>query len=273
MRPALCQALFATLGLVVPAGFDQVVQAGGQPALKGYVCWGKRFETAALRSKAEAHISQALGRPLTIATEGNIVYPPSSSGLSLGLATLNSVLTILMIGIILVPGLLFEEKQTRTMDALLVSPATIGQVVAGKALAGFFYILVTGALVFAINWADVTHWGVAVLFVVAGGVFTVALGLVMGSFLGSQQDSAGWMAVLVVVFAGAMLIAVIGLDLPAAVQAILPWVPSVALADICRAAFAESVIPAQLGWNLGVVLVLALLLYALVVWNVRRSDR
>ena len=63
--------------------------------------------------------------------------------------------------------------------------------VAGKALAGFFYILVTGALVFAINWADVTHWGVAVFFVVAGGVFAVALGLVMGSFLGSQQDSAG----------------------------------------------------------------------------------
>ena len=60
---------------------------------------------------------------------------------------------ILMMGIFLVPSLLFEEKETKTMQALLVSPASIGQVVVGKALAGAFYILVTAVMMFAISWA------------------------------------------------------------------------------------------------------------------------
>ena len=41
-----------------------------------------------------------------------------------------------MTALVLVPYLMLEEKQTRPMDTLLVSPATAGQVVLGKALAG-----------------------------------------------------------------------------------------------------------------------------------------
>ena len=33
----------------------------------------------------------------------------------------------------------------------------------------------------------------------------------------------------------------LGMELPALVESILPWVPSVALAEICRAAFSETV--------------------------------
>ena len=63
------------------------------------------------RSKLEEMLSQALGRPVTLHIEGNIVYPPSEGVLSLSLATINSVLMILMMGIFLVPSLLFEEKE------------------------------------------------------------------------------------------------------------------------------------------------------------------
>jgi ABC-2 type transport system permease protein len=63
-----------------------------------------------------------------------------------------AVTIMLTMGILLVPTLMLEEKQTRTMDALLVSPASISQVVIGKAIAGFFYILVTAAIVYLIYW-------------------------------------------------------------------------------------------------------------------------
>jgi len=178
-----------------------------------------------------------------------------------------------MMGIQLVPTLLFEEKQTKTMEALLVSPASIGQVVVGKALAGLFYVLVSAGVVFAINWAGVVHWEVVLLFVLGIGVFSVGVGLVLGSFFGRQQDVVGLTMLLIVVFIGALFVNMLGLDIPMVVQAMLPWVPSVALAEILRFVFLENVPWGEALANLGSVLGISLLLYALVVWKVRRWDR
>ena len=63
------------------------------------------------------------------------------------------------------------------------------------------------------------------------------------------------------------------LDIPAAVQALLPWVPSVALAEIIRFVFLETVPWGEALAHLGRVIGISLLLYAVVVWRVRRSDR
>jgi hypothetical protein len=63
------------------------------------------------------------------------------------------------------------------------------------------------------------------------------------------------------------------IELPALLEGILPWTPSVALAEICRASYSEAVPAAQVLTNLGIVLAVSLPLYALVIWKVRRSDR
>ena len=272
-RLALCSALYPEIGLLLPADFDQVGAAGEQVKFQGYMCWGKRYQVSELRPKLETMLSQSLGRPVTIHVEGNIVYPPTDGVLSLSLATVNSVLMILMMGIFLVPSLLFEEKEAKTMQALLVSPASIGQVVVGKAVAGSFYILVTAVVIFAISWAEVNHWDMVILFVISGGLFSVAVGLILGSFFEKQQDTAGWMTGLLLLLVGAILVHMLSMELPALIENLLPWVPSVALAEICRTAFSEIVPTTQVWINLGTVLVVSLLMYALVIWKVRRSDR
>jgi len=273
MHTALCNAVYPLIGLRIPADFDRVMASGGQAELQGFVCWSKRFQVSELQPKIQEQLSQSLGKPLTIHIEGNIVYPPSDGVLFLSLATVNSVLMILMMGIFLVPSLLFEEKETKTMQALLVSPASIGQVVIGKALAGSFYILVTAVMIFAISWAEVIHWDMAMLFVIGGGLFSVAVGLIMGSFFEKQQDMVGWMTALPLLLVGAVLINMLGMQPPAFIERILPWVPSVALAEICRASFSETVSTTRVLANLGIVLAVSLPLYAIVIWKVRRSDR
>jgi hypothetical protein len=159
------------------------------------------------------------------------------------------------------------------MQALLVSPASIGQVVIGKALAGSFYILVTAVMIFAISWAEVVHWDMAILFVIGGGFFSVSVGLMIGSFFDKQQDMVGWVTALLLILVGAVLVKMLGMVLPALVESILPWVPSVALAEICHAAFSEIVPTARVWANMGSVLAISLLLYVIVIWKVRRSDR
>jgi ABC-type Na+ efflux pump permease subunit len=273
MNDIICNSVFPVIGLAVPAEIDLLLAAGEQLQLTGYACWDHRFQVGALGSQLQEQLSQSLGQPVRIDVDSHIVYPPANSGLSLGLVTLNSVIMLLIIGIFLVPHLLFEEKQTKTMDALLVSPAGIGQVVAGKALAGFFYVLVAAGVAFAINWVQVTHWGVAILFILSGGTFAVAVGLVLGSFFKTQQDIVGWMMVILLVLISAMFVKMIGLEISPFVQVLLAWVPSVALAEMVSLSFSESVTLVQVGLSLGVVLLVSLPLYGLVIWKVRRSDR
>jgi ABC-2 type transport system permease protein len=273
LQTALCSAIYPLIGLRIPADFDQLLAMGKQVEFQGYVCWNKRHQVSELQPKLEGILSQSLGLPVTIHIEGNIVYPPSKGVLFFSLATINSVLMILMMGVFLVPSLLFEEKEAKTMQALLVSPASIGQVVIGKALAGSFYILVTAVMIFVISWADVVHWDMVMLFVIGGGVFSVAVGLVLGSFFTKQQDMVGWMTGLLLLLVGATMVKMLGVELPALMENILPWVPSVALAEICRAAFSETVSVTRVLNDLWIILFISLLLYAIVIWKVRRSDR
>ncbi|MGD9099746.1 MAG: ABC transporter permease, partial [Anaerolineae bacterium] len=269
----LSNTLDPQMGLVIPANFDQVLESGGRPELDGYVSWANRARANGLKSNFERRFAELLGQPVRINVQGNIVYPPPGAALISGIATITAVTLVLVMGLQLVPMLLFEEKQTRTLDALLVSPANIAQVVLGKALAGAFYVLVAAGVVFAVNWAEVVHWDVALLFTLGMGLFAVAVGLVLGSFFSSQQEVSGWMALLVVIFVGAMLVEALELQLPASLQAMIPWVPSVALVDIMRISFLKDVSWTEVWTNLGRVMGISALLYAIVVWKVRRADR
>lgn len=273
LRTVLCGGMYPQIGLQLSVGFDQLLTAGTPIELQGFVCWSKRYQVSELQPKLEEILSQSLGQSVKIRLEGNIVYPPLEGVLFLSMATINSVLLILMMGVFLVPTLLHEEKETKTMQALLVSPASIGQVVIGKALAGSFYILVTAVVIFTISWVEVIHWDMAILFVVSGGIFSVALGLVLGSFFEKQQDMIGWMSALILLMIGSILVKMLNIELPAFLQSLLPWTPSVALAELCSAAYSEIVPIARMWNNLGIVLIVSLPLYALVIWKVGRSDR
>jgi ABC-type multidrug transport system permease subunit len=260
-------------GLAIPDDLDQVLEAGGQPELDGYVAWANRRKATQLKIDFEEDFEEMVGQPVRINIEGNIVYPPSDSGLWLLMVTITPVIVIFMMGISLVPALLFEEKQTKTMDALLVSPASTSQVVVGKALAGLFYVIVAASVVFAINWSGVVHWEMALLFILGIGVFSVAVGLLLGSFFERQQDVVGLTMLLIVVFIGTLFVDMLGLDIPLAVQAMLSWVPSVALAEILRFVFLENILWEEALLKLGSILAISALLYAMVVLKVLRSDR
>ena len=80
------------------------------------------------------------------------------------------------------------------------------------------------------------------------------------------------MTALLLLLVGAVLVGILGMELPGVLAGILPWVPSVALAEVCRAAFSGTVSPTVVLANLGIVLAVSLPLYALVIWKVRRSD-
>ena len=221
----------------------------------------------------ETALLELSGKPVIVNVGGNIISPPREIGLLVGMATMFAVTIMLLMGVMLVPTLMLEEKQTRTMDALLVSPASISQVVIGKALAGFFYILVTAAIVYLIYWTGVVSWGISALFVIGAGLFSVAVGLLFGIIFNNQQEMTGWLSFTLILISGSIFAELINLDMPDIVASLLQFLPPVALAKIFWASFSTQVQLSQVWFNFGIVLVISGLIYGYIIWRVKQLDR
>jgi ABC-2 type transport system permease protein len=267
----------ADLALVIPADLSQRLDSGKEPVLEGYmVHWVSEAAANELVSRVEQEITQLVGQPVRINLEGNRVYLQPEAvvpGSAPHLASITLLMALTLVGLGVTPQLMFEEKQTRTLEALLVSPATSGQVVLGKALAGLFYSLTITLVVMALHANLIIHWGPALAAVIAGSLFTVAIGLFLGMLFATRQQFTLWAFVLLnVLLVPVFLYGERGL-LPQAVNVVVAWIPTAALANIFWVSFSAHAPAAAFVPELALVVGCTALVLAVVAWLVRRSDR
>jgi ABC-2 type transport system permease protein len=273
MAEALGTAHEAFLGLVLPAEFDQAVAEGRVPDLDAYVVhWATQEEVRDLQAVFERVLSEVTGQPIAVRVATDRVYPPPDGEGFSTMATGVVVLTTLTVGIFLVPYLIGDERQTQTMNALLVSPATIGQIVTGKAIAGSAYCLLTAAIAVAFNAKLFVHWWVVIATIACGALFAVGVGLLLGTlFELPQQMNAVAGALLAMLLVPVFLVG--RLALPPVVDTLLAYVPSAALNTALAISLARTVPLGALATKLGSVLALSAVIYAITIWQIRRSDR
>ncbi len=264
-----------TIGLLLPENLAAVIESQGPLEIEAYYSHAMRgSEAEELMAFFRRELSAILGREVVLNSAGNEVYPAPDAGghpLMISIALVASVMTI---GMALVPLLMIEEKERRTIEAMLVSPASYSQIVLGKALAGMFYCLVAGAVVYVLNNRLLATGWLALLALLDAALFTVALGLLFGVLFEQPTNMNMVMAVVLMLLLVPMLISMATLTgLPSAVQALLPWLPSLAMRKLFSMSFSNAINVGALLFNLGVLFGLALVLLLLVVWRVRRMDR
>jgi ABC-2 type transport system permease protein len=181
-------------------------------------------------------------------------------------------LVLVTTGGFLVPYLIFEEKQTHTMDALLVSPASAADITLGKALAGMAYCLTAMAVVLAFNLSSVVGWGIAALAVLVGAIFAVGVGLLLGTIFETAQQVGAWMIVPILTLMAPVLFAMLG-NLPPILDLLLPWLPTIALGNLFLLSLSADATLVRALPDLALVLGWTLPLYTTVIWNVHHSDR
>ncbi len=264
------------LGLVIPADFDQVVAVGGTPEIQGYVLhWVSASEVEALKQTVEAHLAELAGVPVRIRLEVYIA-PPNAKGLGIPMG-IAMVFAVLLIGIAFVPNLMFEEKRTKTLEALLVSPAGPVEVTLAKALTGLIYALLSLAVAFAINYALIVQWWLAIVAAIAGSLFAVSLGLVLGTVLQNRQQLMLWAWFVIIPLFLPVLLVVIGEQLladllPMWLVAATQWIPSAAMLDLLRASFSNQSQIALWAPPLALILAWTIPILAGVAWLVRRAE-
>jgi ABC-2 type transport system permease protein len=262
-------------GLVVPANFDSDAAAGKQPELTVYLNNKKTvFEQAALRRVLDQQVRALVKQPEPVRLNWIDVDKDTSEqnrqGLSLNqmMLPLLLILTLGMIGAMVVPLLLVEEKEKRTLDFLLSSPASLKEIVAGKALTGVAYtILIAGVLLF-LNRHFIGHWLLMTLSILIGLVFVVAVGVFLGSLLNNTMQVNTWAGTVLIVL---MAPSFPSFGYPAVVDTAMRFVPTYYLTKALEVSLTGNATASVWG-HLAVVLGCTIVAFIAAVWALRRHS-
>lgn len=260
------------LGLVLPANFDQVVSAGGLVHLQGYLLnWISEKQATKMIAQVETQIGGVVGVPVSIAVERVFMLPESTgNSLNRGLA---SLLVIMMTGILLVPNLMLEEKRSRTLDALLVSPASAGQITLGKALTGLFFCLLGLGLACLFNASVIMQWWLVLLAGLGAALFSVSLGLLLGAMVDKRQQLSVTASLSIFSLLIAVFLSLESELIPAWLGTTTRWFPTTLVFDLLRLSFTPQVNFGFISPRIAVILLFVIVLLSIVAWRLRRSDR
>lgn len=169
-------------GLVLPAGFDQAVTSGELPELVLYISGESLASDRVVLAVTTIDLVRGItGEPAPVEVEV-VSFGEDSLELSVRLLPLIMIYAVALAGA-MVPALsLVEEKENRTIDALLVSPVGVREVMAAKALLGIILALATGVMTLAINGAFGGEYFAIVAALTVGAVMMAEVGVILGAW-------------------------------------------------------------------------------------------
>ena len=261
------------IGIDVPPGIDETLDSGATAALAGYVAWSNRGQATDLVENLEREIAAVRGGTGMVAVDEQLIYPQRGSFGSWGLFQSSFVLQLLIVGVYVVSYLIFDEKEAKTMDALLVSPASAAQVVTGKVIAGAFYCAVAAAAAIAVGWPAVVHWDVLIVTGAAVALVSVSLGLLGGIMFDTAQQMGLWFVIPLLALVAGLVASEIADRLPPALALLVSLLPTAAGAEALQLALVGEASLLDALPQLAIVLAWAAASLAVVVARVRRMDR
>jgi len=269
------QSAEPVLGIIIPSNFDEEVGAGKNIELQAnYAYWVQPDRLAVLRSYFEEQLSARIGVSIEINTDGDLLYPPADGlGYPMMIA-FGVVLGVMTVGLLLTPYLIVDEKDTHTIDALMVSPAKTIHLMIGKSLVGLFYSVSASLMIFVFSWRWVVHWDVMMMAVLLGGLSAVSLGLLVGIFIETPTNVN---MVVALVLAGLSMSMYFSMSLATKVSpfflSMMDALPSVAMYKIVRISFTEIVSGEDVWINSTILLFWIVVFLSIGGWRIRRLDR
>lgn len=168
-------------GLVLPAGVDESLR-GGDPVELTFVVSGQSLASTrvVLGVTALDELRDVAGQtpPVEVAviTIGEEEWVPVEDRM----LPLIVMYAVVIAGLFLPAASLVEERENRTINALLVSPVQMSDVLLGKAMLGVLLATLMGWVTLALNGAFAGQPLAMTVFLVVGGVMMAELGLILG---------------------------------------------------------------------------------------------
>ncbi len=181
------EAAAVSMGICFPEGFIKTLKTDEQPTLQVYAAPGpppeiRRIMRVFAQDVAYAVIGEDL--PVTLPKEEQVILGTDRSGDQVPLR--DRMLPFLAVMVLFTESLVLAsliagEIQNRTLAALRVTPATIGDIVAAKALFGtllaFFQVLIM-LMAMGVWWRN---WGSLSVTVFLGALMAAGVGMLVGA--------------------------------------------------------------------------------------------
>ncbi|MBL7208607.1 MAG: ABC transporter permease [Dehalococcoidia bacterium] len=172
------------IGMVLPHDFDGSVTRGEEIEVTAYV-WGESLaknriilEVTILNLVRELAGHEAPVEIVAITLGGDVSVPWSDRLLPF------IVLMAVFMGGLLLPGMsVINEKEKKTLEGLVVTPATIGDVFVAKGLLGVILSLVMGVAILVLNRTFGAEPGILLLVLALGAIMAAELGLLLGALV------------------------------------------------------------------------------------------
>jgi ABC-2 type transport system permease protein len=191
-------------GLVIPAGTIAAMKAGQHPQLAIYINGQKAKDFYAQQGASQSFFAyfQAKSGQVPPYEPVSVVFNPDPHSATdyIELARQNGALFAAMalaivpiaVGIHILPGLMVEEKEKKTIRLLLTSPGRALDIVIAKSIVSFFYTLVISLLITLTFLGNIADFTSLFVFIVLGNLFACALGILFGVFFNDIQTLYAW---------------------------------------------------------------------------------
>lgn len=265
----------ASIGLNVPAGFDEAVKSGGKPQLSVIRAPGMSVGGDYVLAALEPALREMAGQsfPVSISISQAPEAEPDNVVDKIGLKTWSLAIAVMMmialIAALAIPIVLAEEFEKKTIDALALA-MPYWEVVASKAALGLFYVFVSTVLFLFVTGLDVQRW---IWFATGIGLTALAslgLGLLLAGVFKNANQLNTWSGLFLTPFIVPAI--VIGQPLPDSVQNIAALFPSGAgMRLILKSLSSEPLFTSPLQ-SVAVLLGWAAIAYLALLWQLKRRQ-
>jgi len=278
-------------GIALPSGYDAALIAGQRPTIRLFVNGQLEVSSTQLIHMIEPALRALAGRqpPARIETlianadSKDVPRPDTVQDCPVLCFDIQRFLLIMFLTVgltmtaIMIPSsMLVEEKEQRTLGAVLVAQASYADFVAGKGLAGLVYALLSGVIILALNGGLSGEVGLTILVLLLSCIFMVEIGLLLGALFDSLAALNTWSFVILMplTLPGVLVPATsLGLlDLGTA-EWVLHTIPTYYMIDAVQRAVSGAVSTVDAVTDLLVLGISALLLFAAAVVLLRRQEK
>lgn len=170
------------MGIVLPEDFDSSVMQGKEVQITAYV-WGESL--AKNRTILRATIAN-LARELA-GQEAPVEIETSTLGDEVSIPWNDRILPFIVLMTVIIGGTgmsavsVVNEKEKNTLEALVITPTSIGDVLVAKGLMGILLSLFMGIVILVLNQAMGAEPTLLVLLLGLGSIMAAVFGLILGA--------------------------------------------------------------------------------------------
>jgi len=194
-------------GLILQAGFDNMVKSGESPKLQFYISGESLSSDRIILSVTTVDlIRDVAGQPAPIIVKTEIIGDGPTVPLIDRIIPMLVLLAVALSAVFLPAASIVQERESRTLTAVLITPAVVGEFMLAKGIVAFFLSFISGVFTAVLNlgFGDQFFSNLVIIFVAA--FMCVPIGLGLGAAVKNMSSMfAIWKSGSIILFAPAIL--------------------------------------------------------------------